>query len=290
MDVPLPSTAPVPVITRNEGEMSNKGLEFTVNSQNFTGDFTWETDFNVAFNRNKLEKLTLQRIYYYGQTSEATSETVVRMTPGQPLSRFWGYISEGVDPETDNLIFKDLTGDGRITLSDKTYIGDPNPGFIYGMTNNFGWKGFNVTIFLQGSQGNDIYNASRMETEGMYDAKNQSVKVLDRWRRPGQITYMPRATKEKDNLFASTRFVEDGSYLRVKTLTISYNITGILLRKWGVTKLQPYFTAENLLTFTNYSGFDPEVNQYGGSAIIQGIDWGTYPQYKSYVFGLNMEF
>jgi TonB-dependent starch-binding outer membrane protein SusC len=212
------------------------------------------------------------------------------MTPGQPLGRFWGYISDGVDPETGNLIFRDVNKDGKFTLADKTYIGDPNPDFVYGMTNNFSWKGINLNIFLQGSQGNDIYNASRMETEGMYDAKNQSVKVLDRWRRPGQITYMPRATSAKDNLVASTRFVEDGSYLRVKALTLSYNMRGKLLVKWGITRLQPYFTAENLLTFTNYSGFDPEVNQYGGSALVQGIDWGTYPQSRSYIFGLNLEF
>jgi TonB-dependent starch-binding outer membrane protein SusC len=297
MDVPLPSTASVGSITRNEGEMSNKGIEFSINSRNFVNKFTWETDFNISFNRNKVEKFTLQQIYYYGQTSEATSESVVRMTPGQPLSKFWGFVSEGVDPETGDLVFKDITGDDKVTLADKTYIGDPNPDFTYGMTNNFSYKDFALTIFLQGSQGNDIYNASRMETEGMYDAKNQSTNVLDRWRRPGQVTYMPRATTEKDNLVASTRFVEDGSYLRVKTVTFSYNIRGALLRKWGVTRLQPYFTAENLLTFTNYSGFDPEVSQYGNdpqnpnySALMQGIDWGTYPQSRSYIFGLNIEF
>jgi TonB-dependent starch-binding outer membrane protein SusC len=297
MDVPLPSTASVSSLTRNEGEMSNKGIEFTVNSKNFVNKFRWETDFNISFNRNKVEKFTLQNIYYYGQTSEATSENVIRMTPGQPLSKFWGYISEGVDPETGNLKFKDVTGDGKITLADKTYIGNPNPAFTYGMTNYFSYLGLSLTIFLQGSQGNDIYNASRMETEGMYDAKNQSTRVLDRWRRPGQITYMPRATSAKDNLVASTRFVEDGSYLRVKTLTLSYDIKVNLLRKWGINKLQPYFTAENLLTFTRYTGFDPEVSQYGNdpqnpnySALMQGIDWGTYPQSKSYIFGLNIEF
>jgi len=101
---------------------------------------------------------------------------------------------------------------------------------------------------------------------------------------------MPRATSTKDNLVASTRFVEDGSYLRLKTLTLSYNITANLLRKWGVTRLQPYFSAYNLLTFTNYKGFDPEVNQYGGSAVVQGIDWGTYPHSKSFIFGINVEF
>jgi TonB-dependent starch-binding outer membrane protein SusC len=290
MNVPLPSTSSVSSITRNEGEMSNKGMEFTVSSKNFIDKFKWETDFNISFNRNKVEKFTLQNIYYYGQTSEATSENVIRMTPGQPLSKFWGYISEGVDPETGMLKFKDINGDGKVTLSDKTYIGDPNPDFTYGMTNYFSYMGFSLNIFLQGSQGNDIYNASRMETEGMYDAKNQSTAVLDRWRRPGQITYMPKATSAKDNLVASTRFVEDGSYLRLKTLTFSYDFNSELLRKWGITKVQPYFTAQNLLTLTEYSGFDPEVNQYGGSALLQGIDWGTYPQSKSFIFGINVEF
>jgi len=147
-----------------------------------------------------------------------------------------------------------------------------------------------LTVFLQGSQGNDIYNASRMETEGMYDAKNQSTTVLYRWRRPGQITNMPRATSAKDNLVASSRFVEDGSYMRIKTLTLSYNFQGGILKKLKIGKIQPYFTAQNLLTITKYSGFDPEVNQFGGSAVTQGIDWGTYPQSKNYVFGLNVEF
>ncbi len=290
INVPLPATAPVSSLTRNEGEMSNKGIEFSLSTKNIESDFRWETEFNISFNRNKVEKLTLQPVYYYGQTSEATSENVVRMSAGQPLSMFWGYISEGVDPETGNLKFKDVSGDGKVTLSDKTYIGNPNPKFTYGITNTFSYKGFSLNVFLQGSYGNDIYNASRMETEGMYDAKNQSTAVLYRWRRPGQITNMPRATSAKDNLVASSRFVEDGSYLRVKTLTLSYNFQGGILKTLKIAKIQPYFTTQNLLTFTKYSGFDPEVNQYGGSALTQGIDWGTYPQSKSYIFGLNVEF
>lgn len=289
--LPMPANAPVDFLTRNEGEMSNKGVEFTVNSRNIAGDFVWSTDFNISLNRNKVEKLTLQQVYYYANTSEATSEKVVRMTSGQALGKFWGYISEGVDPETGDLIFRDITEDGKITLADKTYIGDPNPDFTYGLTNNFSFKGISLSIFFQGSQGNDIYNASRMETEGMYDAKNQSVNVLDRWRRPGQVTYMPRATAEKDNLVASTRFIEDGSYLRLKTLTLSYDVNNEIIRKWKITKLQPYFTAQNLITFTNYNGMDPEVNQFAsGNDPVMGIDWGTYPHSRSIVFGLNIEF
>jgi len=124
----------------------------------------------------------------------------------------------------------------------------------------------------------------------MYDAKNQSVAVLDRWERPGMLTYMPRATISKANLLASTRFVEDGSYLRLKALTMSYNFSGSFFKKLGITRLQPYLTAQNLLTLTKYKGFDPEVSQYGGNPTQQGIDYGTYPQSKSYVIGINVEF
>lgn len=290
MDVPLPSTSSVEFITRNEGEMVNKGIEFAISSKNLVKKLKWDTDFNISFNRNKVKKFSLQDVYYFAQTSESTSENVVRMTPGQPLGMFWGYINEGVDPETGNLVYRDLDENGKITSSDKTYIGDPNPDFTFGLTNNLSYKGFNLNIFLQGSVGNDIYNASRMETEGMYDSKNQSTEVLNRWRIPGQITDMPRAVATTDNLKASSRFIEDGSFLRMKTVTLSYNFTGSLLKKWNISRLQPYFTAQNLFTITGYSGFDPEVNQWGGSATIQGIDWGTYPQVRSYVFGVNVEF
>jgi TonB-linked SusC/RagA family outer membrane protein len=289
MDVPLPSTAPVSIITRNEGEMSNRGIEFTLSTKNLIGKFQWSTDFNMSFNRNRVEKLNLQQIYYFGQTS--MGESMVIMKPGLPLGVFYGYISKGVDPETGNLLYQTKNGlSSSPQLSDRTIIGDPNPKFTYGMTNNFSYKGFNLNVFLQGSYGNDIYNVSRMETEGMYDAKNQSVAVLDRWERPGMITYMPRATQDKTNLLSSTRFVEDGSYLRLKTLTLSYDFKGGIFHKLMITRFQPYLTAQNLLTLTKYKGFDPEVNQYGGNATVQGVDYGTYPQSKSYIIGLNVEF
>ncbi|WP_243349320.1 TonB-dependent receptor [Parabacteroides sp. FAFU027] len=289
MNVPLPSTASVSSIYRNEGEMQNKGLEFGINSKNITGKFQWETDFNFSMNRNKVTKLTLQKIYYDGVTSEATSEYAVRMTEGKPLGMFWGYVSEGVDPETGDIKYKDLDGNGKITSSDKTYIGNPNPKFTYGLTNNFSYKGFNLNVFFQGSYGNDIYNASRIETEGMYDAKNQSTEVLRRWKILGQITDIPRAVRNTDNIRTSTRFIEDGSYLRLKTLTLSYNVPSRLLKKWSIGKIQPYLTAQNLLTLTKYKGFDPEVNQWGGSSMVQGIDWGSYPQVKTFIFGVNVE-
>jgi len=289
MDVPLPATSPVPSIYRNEGEMTNKGIEFALDTRNLTGDFTWNTNFNISFNRNELTKLTLQKVYYYASTSEAITEQVVRITEGQPLGKFWGFISEGVDPQTGDIKYKDLNGDGKISVSDKTYIGDPNPDFTFGLTNDFTYKNFTLSVFFQGSYGNDIYNASRIETEGMYDGKNQSTAVLNRWRKPGDITDIPRAVRSTDNIKASSRWVEDGSYLRLKTLTLAYNLSNDELLRYGIRKIQPYFTAQNLWTLTNYKGFDPEVNQ-GLSGPTMGIDWGTYPQTKTFIFGLNIDF
>lgn len=289
MDVPLPATSPIPSIYRNEGEMTNKGIEFALDTRNLTGNFEWNTNFNISFNRNELTKLTLQKVYYYASTSEATTEQVVRITEGQPLGKFWGLISEGVDPQTGDIKYKDLNGDGKISVSDKTYIGDPNPDFTFGFTNDFSYKNFTLSVFFQGSYGNDIYNASRIETEGMYKDQNQSTAVLNRWRKPGDITDIPRAVRSTDNIKASSRWVEDGSYLRLKTLTLAYNLSNDELLRYGIRKIQPYFTAQNLWTLTNYKGFDPEVNQ-GLSGPTMGIDWGTYPQTKTFIFGLNIDF
>jgi len=274
-------------IVRNEGEMTNKGFEFAINSRNLAGPFIWDTDFNISFNKNKLESLALQKIYSTATTTDVVQEAVVRNEPGRALGGFYGYISDGVDPETGELLYRDLNNDGKTSSSDRTYIGDPNPDFTFGLTNTFSYKNFNLSIFLQGSYGNDIYNASRMDTEGMYDGRNQSIRVLDRWRVPGQLTDVPKADFAIKN---STYFVEDGSYLRVKNISLSYNINGAALAKLGIRRLQPYVSASNLLTWTNYSGMDPEVNQWGNSGSVQGIDWGTYPQNRSIVFGVNVEF
>lgn len=289
MSVTLPSgAAAANSISRNEGAMTNKGFEFMIGSHNLSGkELTWDTDFNISFNRNKLTSLELTKIYYGGRTSDFLDEYVVRNEPGRSLSGFYGYISDGVDAETGELMYRDLTEDDVVSSSDRTYIGDPNPDFTFGLTNTLSYKDFSLNILLQGSYGNDIFNASRIETEGMYDAKNQSTEVLKRWRIPGQITSMPKAGY---NMKTSSYFVEDGSYLRVKDISLSYNFKHSKLRKWGIARLQPYVTASNLITWTNYSGMDPEVNQWGNSGSVQGIDWGTYPQTKSFVFGVNVEF
>lgn len=287
MSVPLPS--PYPSIYRNEGEMSNWGLEFALSSVNLDRKgVRWTTDFNISMNRNRLEKLDLQQVYYYTQTSEALSEYVVRMTPGQPLSMFWGYKAEGVDPETGMMRYQDLNGDGKINSSDKQYIGNANPWFTFGMTNTISWKGLSLSFLITSSIGNDIYNASRIEMVGMYNGANQITDVLRRWKVPGQITDIPKAG-ELDNLRASTRWVEYGSYLKIKNITLSYDIVHPKLKKANIARIQPYITLDNMITFTNYSGYDPEMSQYT-SATSMGIDWGTYPNVKTVTFGVNIDF
>ncbi|WP_298646518.1 TonB-dependent receptor [uncultured Proteiniphilum sp.] len=289
MNVPLPSTAAVSSILRNEGEMSNRGFELNVSSVNLNSELFWSTDFNISFNRNKLEKLALNKVYYFGYV-ETLRDNILRLEEGQPLGRFYGLKYSHVDPQTGDPVYEDVDGNGQITLDDRTYIGDANPKFIYGMTNTFSYKGFNLNLFLQGSYGNDIFNASRADTEGMYDDKNQSIRVLDRWKTPGQITDVPRATGDQSTLKVSSYYVEDGSYLRLKSLTFSYDVATAGLKRIGIERIQPYFTAQNLFTLTKYKGFDPELNFAGNSSTVQGVDWGTYPNVKTFVFGLNIDF
>ena len=288
MTVTLPAgSAAATSLTYNGGDVENKGWEFSLSSKNFTGSFQWDTDFNISFNRNKLTHLMLTQVYYNAMTTDYVNEYVVRNTPGMPLGSFWGYISDGVDPETGELIYRDVNGDGIVSASDRTYIGDPNPDFTYGLTNTFRWKGVTLSVLVQGSYGNDVYNVSKMETQGMYDGKNQTTAVLDRWQVPGQITDVPKAGFDLRN---STYFLEDGSYLRVKDISLSYDVPRKVLKPLHLTRLMPYVSATNLLTITSYSGMDPEVNQYGNSGAVQGIDWGTYPMCRSFVAGVKVEF
>ena len=288
LTVSLPENVVPSSVTRNDGEMVNKGMEFTVSSQNFKGNFQWNTDFNISFNRNKLTKLGLNKVYYYAEMYESKEKAVI-LKEGLPLGTFFGYISEGVDPETGNIIYRDLNGNGFIDPEDRTTLGNAQPKFIYGMTNTFSYAGFDLSVFLQGSQGNKIFNASRIDMEGMTDFRNQSVRVLDRWKRPGMITNVPRVGNTENN-HNSSRFVEDGSYLRLKTVTLSYNFPKKWLNKIHLSRLQAYVTGQNLFTLTKYKGYDPEVNAFGGDSVAQGVDYGTYPQSRAVIFGLNVEF
>jgi len=299
--VPVPASVGIPgnVALQNAGSIENSGFEFQISSRNLVkGDFTWNTDFNINFNTNKVLDVVGTVIHSGAINPAGTTYNLSIVEEGKPLGQFYGYIAKGVDPQTGMLVYKDLNNDDEITDADKTVIGSANPDFSYGLTNSFAYKNFTLDLFLQGVQGNDIFDATKMLTESMRLGMNQSATVLDRWKTPGDITSMPRAVKDDvTNSQPSTRFIENGSYLRVKSLTLAYNLPKALLERMKIGKLQIYATGENLLTFTKYTGFDPEVSAFSASGqdntsknTAFGVDYGTYPQSRDFIIGINVTF
>jgi TonB-linked SusC/RagA family outer membrane protein len=291
LDVQLPNTLPITTIQTNAGEIENKGIEFAINSVNINKKVIWTTDLNMSFNRNKVLSLDYTPVYYYGRIYSNNSDVSI-VKAGLPLGSFYGYVADGVNPETGMMKFKDVNQDGIFSTADRTVIGDPNPDFIFGFTNVVTYKKWDLNIFFQGSVGNDIYNATRIDLEGMFDSKNQSTAVLDRWTPENPYTDVPKAIGggNVDNVRNSTRFVEDGTYVRLKSLTLSYKILDHNPKVKGIQQLTVYCTGQNLLTFTGYSGFDPEVNAFLSSSTELGIDYGTYPQSINVIFGLSVQF
>lgn len=292
LDVQLSNSLPITTIQTNAGALENRGMEFNLSTVNTEGSaLNWTSDLNISFNKNKVLDLQYTDVYYFGRVY-SNNQDVAIVREGLPLGSFFGYISDGVDPETGDLIYRDFNENGIFDPGDRTIIGDANPTFTYGITNNLSWKRFDLNVFFQGSQGNDIFNATRIDLEGMFDSKNQSTVVLDRWTPENRDTDIPRAIGggKVDNVRNSTRFVEDGSYIRLKAITLSYNVNPNSLERLKVQKLSVYVTGQNLLTFTKYSGFDPEVNAFGRSATVLGIDYGTYPQARTLTAGVNVEF
>jgi TonB-linked SusC/RagA family outer membrane protein len=284
--VNLPATLGRGVPMRNDGEMINKGFEFNLTGYILTGAFKWDSSLNMSFNKNRIEKLNISGRRPAGDLED--KGYVMMEEEGFPLGTFFGYVAQGVDPETGDMMYEDRNGNGILDPGDRTYIGNAQPDFIFGFSHNFSYKNFTLSAFLQGTYGNDTYNATRMDLEGMVDSKNQSKVVLDRWMRPGMITDIPRSGNPNNSLISS-RFVEDGSYLRLKTLTLAYNVDKKLTRKFKSEALTVYATASNLFTLTKYRGYDPESNNNSNLHLI-GVDMGTFPQTRSFVFGFNLTF
>jgi TonB-dependent starch-binding outer membrane protein SusC len=293
LDVQLPAYGGPEIIQTNAADIENKGLEFTINSVVMDKKVRWNLDYNMSFNRNKVLDVYYPGVYSYGYIYSNGSNASI-FKEGETIGAFYGYISEGVDPATGDIIYKDINNNGQHgpkDTGDRTIIGDPNPDFTFGFTNNLTFMRFDLNIFFQGSYGNDIYNATRIDLEGMFDTKNQSVAVLDRWSVDNPDGTIPRGRYgNTDNVNNSTRFIEDGSYLRLKSVTLSYNIIDESNKSKSIRKFSVFITGQNLLTLTNYSGFDPEVSAYGNSAAEMGIDYGTYPQAITGLIGLNVEF
>lgn len=227
---------------------------------------------------------------FAGEIPERGFSVIVQ--EGLPLGTFYGYRSLGVSPENGDIVFEDINEDGVVNEEDRTVIGDANPDLILGLTNTLTYKGFTLDVLLQSSVGNDVFNATRIETEGLFSVKNASEATLDRWQNPGDITRIPRAVfgDPNENSRISDRFIEDGSFLRIRNVTLSYAIPERILSSRKLRGLSVYASGQNLWAISSYSGYDPEVNRDGGNAISQGIDYGTYPQARIVTCGIKFDF
>ena len=315
------------ISNENVGTMENRGLELALSTRNLTGAFKWTTDFNISFNRNKITSLPVN--------GEAGSDLVFELPDaygaegpfsiyrvGESVGNFYGYQYLGVyardedvptaanDPEDaiddfyekgvrgGDPIFLDVNGDYNYSRQDdRVLIGNALPKHTGGITNSFSYKGVDLSVFLNWSYGNDIYNMTRAALTGMIDDYNQSTEVLSRWRNQGDVTNMPRALYGSNSVSgaaatdASSRYIEDGSFLRVRNVTLGYNLPAALVNRIRLNAVRVYATAQNLYTFTNYSGLDPENQNTGGGLIpTLGVDYLTQPQPRVYTVGLNIGF
>jgi len=288
LDRPLPESSGYSTITENIGRVENKGFEFSLSTVNMDGNFKWNTMINVSANRNKVLEL------YNNTPIDDIGRGSNRVMVGQPIGVFYTYKWLGIDPSTGDCVYADLNKNGRIDDGDRTVVGNPQPDFTGGITNSFSYKGFDLSILLQFSYGNDVFNGSRLYLESLTGGDNQLESVTRRWKNVGDITDIPRATSDAtataNNRRSSSRFIEDGSYLRIKNVNLGYSFKKEWIKKLKLESLRVYVTAQNLYTFTHYSGLDPEVNYAGNDNTIIGVDFFTYPQARSYNFGVNIKF
>ncbi|GAA4453180.1 TonB-dependent receptor [Nibrella saemangeumensis] len=290
--VQLPSSLGFINTIQNIGEVQNKGFEFSVNTNVLNGPFKWDLNAIVSLNRNKVMKLYGGQDILGGYVDINTiTDTRNILREGQPIGRFWGYLEDGYD-EKGKIRYKDLNGDGTITVLDKTYIGNPNPNFIYGLNSSMSFKNFDLTIFLQGTQGNDIFNTSAINNTVDYNnGLNMPREVyLNHWSSANPTAKYP-VISNTNRINVSNRFVEDGSYLRLKNIQLAYKVP---VQNWGlnwIQNVQLYASGQNLVTFTRYSWWDPEVNSNGGSnSTAQGFDQFSYPTAKVITLGLRAGF
>ena len=297
----FPSTLPkstgfLTKVINLDGVIENTGFEFAINASLVnTSDFSWNSSLNMSFNDNIVMDIPEDEIIFSTRLQNLGGNLSITKN-GIPIGSFWGLNAEGVDPQTGDMIFTDNNGDGTITPDDKQVIGNPMPDFTYGFVNEFSYKNFDLNVVIDGSYGNEIYNTGKQNLQSMRFSEQQSADVANRWRNPGDQTDMPRATLVDSNLnsFINTRWIEDGSYLRVRDISLSYNFGKNVVEKLSISGLRIYGNLKNWFTITNYSGYSPEVNRSLGGvdsvALTQGVDYGTYPQAKTFSVGLNVEF
>lgn len=322
LNATLPTSTGYTNAFKNIGSMLNEGIEFTLNTVNITNrDFSWNSSFNIAFYRNKVLALNENQDFF---TTGLSWDNLWVSTPayiaevGQPIGLMYGYIWEGVYQYSDfdkigniytlkssvptngntranikpgDIKYQDRNGDGVVNAKDYTVIGRGFPKNTGGFINNFTYKNFDLNIFLQWSYGNDLLNANRIAFDGNSLTKgnlNQYSSYEDRWSSENTNSKNFR-TKGFFGGGYSSRFVEDGSYLRLKTVSLGYNLPFETLQKRSIKSFRLYVSAQNLITWTNYSGMDPEVSVYE-TALTPGFDYSAYPRARTITFGINVNF
>jgi len=332
----------------NYGTINNKGVEIALNTINMNGAFKWSTDFQISFNKNKLVALQgtdASALEGYGQWNDVISRSVI----GGPLYDFYGYIADGVYTSREDIEshlwgtdfengfdrtrtvfvgdikYRDLNGDGKIDTDDRTSIGSPLPKFVYGLNNTFSYKGFDLTVFINGSYGNKIFNNLKRQLTGMgywtnqlkiatefaqlipidankeypfVDAYGRDIKNwfddIDNVTIANPNTKMSRAGQSipYNNSQTSTRYIEDGSYLRIKNIVFGYTLPKNMIKKVQLENVRLNVNIQNLYTFTKYSGYDPEVgiNPQDANNFTFGFDSGRYPAPRLISFGVNLTF
>ena len=313
----LPGDTGILSYSANIGNIQNKGVEFALTTINFRNEgtgFNWETNFNISVNRNEVTKLS--DLSPTGSAQGFSSRLIV----GQPLGAFYGYRVDHIFQTQEeinaldaaarlatnttsatfqstltkpgDIKFKDLNGDGRITPDDQEVIGNAQPKFIGGLTNTVRFMNFDFTAFLQFSVGNKIYNSGRSFTQGMSSTYSQDTEVLNRWTPTNTNTSTPRAVygDPNQNNRNSDRFLEDGSYARFKNVTLGYTLPGTLATRAHLRTVRVYVSSQNLVTFTKYSGLDPEVNTFSGNNAALGTDFFTFPQARTITGGVTLGF
>ncbi|WP_298778465.1 TonB-dependent receptor [uncultured Polaribacter sp.] len=295
----------------NAGEINNRGIEVSLNTRNISNDnFSWNTDFVFAKNKNKVVALNGGiDVFNNGAPSYFSVDNNSLLREGEEVGLFYGYEYAGVYDGTTlpsgtstlpggvagDPLFVDLDDSGDIGTDDRTIIGNPNPDFTWGITNSFTYKDFDLNIFFQGSQGGEIFNMTNVQLNNG-DANTTYDYYNSAWTTTNTNTNAPRVGNNSSREISS-RFVEDGSYVRLKNIALGYNLSSDLLENIGLEQVRLSFSAQNLLTFTNYSGLDPEVNYFGAagnnntaSNTVRGFDFGNYPTVKSFTFGVNIKF
>jgi len=301
-DISIPYTSGFSTSLENIGSIQNSGVELAIESDNLTGQLEWTTSFNISFNENKVIELGGEEYKDLGG-GHSHSGSVYRLFVDKPIGLFYGYVFDGIFQNqteldagpsgTTNWIggrrYKDISGpdgvpDGAVEANyDRTVIGDPNPAFFGGLTNTFSYKGFELNIFMQYAYGNDIWNVDAIEGTLPSGGQNLYAGLVNRWTAANPSNRYPKATTNRAAIFCDD-YIEDGSYLKVKTLTLAYMFPKLSLKHIGSLKL--YFTGQNLMTFTKYSGYDPEVSYFGATNLMLGQDYGGYPQSKTILMGI----